>query len=316
LGSPVWYAKYVGRSSLLLARLDTTSARLIGVRSATFDDLHRIALTGIMLAASVHGLVASPLDALAHPVMFATLVLVLGVPHGAADIAIIQHRHGCTAAGGLPTLLASYLGLAGVVVITWMLAPTVCLCLFLIIAAYHFAGDWPVGWPVHGRLLVGCALLCATTLLHRAEVGEIFGWLATPTSGRLIASVLQALALPLLAAALVSAACLTRRSYFHGLELAVTLMAAVVLPPLTFFVLYFCLLHSVRHARSVVLELAPKPAWAIARASAPYAVSAIGGTIVGARLLATGQPSHDLIAAVFIALAALTVPHMLLVDRG
>ena len=87
------------------------------------------------------------------------------------------------------------------------------------------------------------------------------------------------------------------------------------LPPLVSFALYFCIIHTGRHMRRI---------WhVLASSSSPKGLyrPAVGFTLAswlvgGAAFLwlETGDLDAALLQVVFIGLAALTVPHMILVD--
>jgi Brp/Blh family beta-carotene 15,15'-monooxygenase len=89
-----------------------------------------------------------------------------------------------------------------------------------------------------------------------------------------------------------------------------------ILPPLAGFALYFCAVHSRRHFQhiwqDITAVLSPRAALMLA-----------GGLTIASWILALAlfinQPAIDgvdaaILRSVFILLAALTVPHMLLVD--
>lgn len=97
------------------------------------------------------------------------------------------------------------------------------------------------------------------------------------------------------------------------MEIGSIVGAAIILPPITFFLLCFCLFHSVRHLFEVRVELSDHSLGNLAGGGAPYAGRAILGTLWGSALFVTLSSGLALLSAVFIALASLTVPHMLLV---
>lgn len=95
-------------------------------------------------------------------------------------------------------------------------------------------------------------------------------------------------------------------------DLLLLLGAAWLLPPLAYFIAYFCFLHSPRHLlataqrlglaswRDRLRALAPATlgSWLLAAAALPWVLGA--------------SPRQAIVQLVFIGLAALTVPHMLL----
>jgi beta-carotene 15,15'-dioxygenase len=253
-------------------------------------------------------------DMLALPALSATLILLLGAPHGALDVAVATRRHGLDTRRKIAGFLVRYVFLAGVVLGAWWLVPGLTLTLFLLISACHFGGDWgEKAWFIR-RLIQGTALLTATAALHQVQVAAIFALLAPATAADALAASMHAVA-PI---ALGCAGVLTLRSAVRApaqaCEFFVVLAGAALLPPITFFLIYFCLLHSVRHFVGSREELAHATVFEVARQALPYASAAIIGCCAGAGLIAQGDVGSAFLPAVFITLAALTVPHMLLVE--
>lgn len=76
-------------------------------------------------------------------------------------------------------------------------------------------------------------------------------------------------------------------------------------------------MHSVRHLEFVYCELRPRSMREFIKWSMPYAPLAIIGIGAAAVLLPVIDPGQALLTVLFITLAALTVPHMALVEcRG
>ena len=105
-------------------------------------------------------------------------VVFIGLPHGAMDGALAMH-FGWTSRPALTFLfLLSYVGLAGVVVLAWALAPVLTFIAFLAISVYHFgrgdasaagAGRISVESMARGGLVIG-----GISQIHRTEVDTIF----------------------------------------------------------------------------------------------------------------------------------------------
>lgn len=285
------------------------------LRFASNNDLHHLTVvfSVLLLISLQQGGV--PLDLFQWPFLASILILCLGVPHGAFDIAVLRRRWSAPGQFILVKLLLSYVGLAIFVVASWTIAPGLCLAVFLLISAYHFSGDWPMFHKTNVRCIAGLALLSATTLFHEAQVGDIFALLASRDSAIFLAQALNLLSLLLLALAGASLVVSGRSVLCEMAEYASVVAAAVWLPPMTFFVLYFCLVHSIRHTVEVRRELFDVPIRELILRSAPYALVAIVGTLAAGLLIARYGIGLDLLSAVFIALAALTVPHMVLVEQ-
>lgn len=99
------------------------------------------------------------------------------------------------------------------------------------------------------------------------------------------------------------------------IELIVIALILVLLPPLLGFAVYFCFVHTGRHMMHIWKKLQ------IAMNSRVIFIQAIGLTAASWLLglgafyfLDSGDFDADILRVVFIGLAALTVPHMILVD--
>jgi Brp/Blh family beta-carotene 15,15'-monooxygenase len=276
--------------------------------------VHRAVYIALALALSVAAALGAGLSLLDAPLLAGTAMLLLGVPHGAFDVALAHRRWKIADPRALTGFLTLYVGLAAGVVALWFALPQLALPAFILMSGCHFSGDWAEGLPPLPRVILGLAMICAPAVLHREAVTEIFAWLAPAEVAATTAQAMAVAAIPLLQAAvlIVLVSAWTRAGL--ALEMASTLMLALFAAPLLFFLVYWCGLHSPRHMLEVRDELKPASLAAFARLSLPYAPLAIAGVLAGALLLPALALGEAVLAALFIALAALTVPHMLLVD--
>ena len=277
-----------------------------------FQKWHRACtMFGLASAIAFHTAV-QPIDMIQYPIASALAILAFGVPHGALDIEIGKRRYNLQGRA-TARLLAAYVLLTVTVIVAWTIASSVCLASFLIISAYHFGGIWPMGASRLGRLAAGAAVLAAPTLTHTSEVIGIFAWLVPQDAAVQIAMAMSRAAAPATALALVLGAA-SLRSLGALAEWAIAVAAASLLPPLTFFLLYFCFCHSVRHVAATAIELGDRPGRPLVAAGLPYATLAICGCLVGAFAFSNLDVGPALVSSVFVGLAAMTVPHMLLID--
>ena len=277
-----------------------TAAR--GWQTALFAGAAAACIAAVALAAP---------DRATQALWLAPAVAILGLPHGAFDLTLAERIWRLRGAPGVLAFLLAYLALAGAVLALWLAAPGAALVAFLAYSGWHFAADWDDEGPAW-RIAGGLGTLGAPALASPGEVAAIFAILAGPEAGDLAARGLAVAGAAGLGAGLFAA--LTRPARLAGIEIAALWGAAVLLPPLVYFVAYFCFLHSPRHLTDVLAGLAERRR-AFAQAGAITAVTLTGA---GAALLwldAHGPPDEAILQVVFVGLAALTVPHMLLVDR-
>jgi Brp/Blh family beta-carotene 15,15'-monooxygenase len=98
-------------------------------------------------------------------------------------------------------------------------------------------------------------------------------------------------------------------------ELSLICLLFSITPALVGFAFYFCIIHSGRHIRHIWsrVRTIAEPQLIIRQAS----IFTLASWIVGAAVLLcldTGNVEESFLRVVFIGLAALTVPHMILVD--
>ena len=264
----------------------------------------------------------SPLLAQADPAaalaVLAALILLLGVPHGALDPVFARNvpgmQRGVQGMVRWAGFWLGYLALAAGVVLLWRLAPAVFLLGFLAISAGHFSGDPAAGTPPLARMLHGGAPIVLPTLLHAGEVGRLFTLLAGADAAALVLPALHALAWPWLLGLALMAAWRARTDGLAGLELASVGMLASVAPPLPAFTVFFCGMHSPRHIlRTAVYAGSPLRAVLLGCAG-PMLLTALGAMAAWWWLDGVAVEAR-VIQLVFVGLAALTVPHMALVER-
>ncbi len=277
----------------------------------------RAAQTGIFVAGLA--LVGALDHALApglwgQALILAPAVAVLGLPHGALDLPVAGSLWPLSTFADRARFLAAYLGLAAGVALFWWLAPGLALVAFLAYSALHFAGDWD-GDGHLAQAAGGVSAIGAPALAHTGEVTAIFALLA-PNAADIVAQGLAAFGV---AGAILVVLCLAtaaRRRFSTAIEHVGIWVGALLLPPLLYFVAYFCLLHSVRHFMQTFAALPDRPR-ALREAGAVTAATLAGAAVAYAALhdAASGAADAALLQTLFIGLAALTVPHMLLVER-
>ena len=244
-------------------------------------------------------------------------VLLLGVPHGGLDGAIARR------VGWSPGLVSwvlfhlAYLGLAALVALLWWLFPLPSLALFLLISAQHFGASDIADTGSHWlpRIAHGGLVCIGIPNLQAAAVEPIFALLVGPASAPLIMQALNWLAIPWIISLIMYCGFAYRHPRYRRSLLSLLLLLGLValLPPLISFALYFCLWHSRGHMLRLWHSLNPTERSRSAREAVVYSAMAWASAGLIFYYL-QGSVASTLIQLTFIGLAALTLPHMLLVD--
>ncbi|MEK9574018.1 MAG: Brp/Blh family beta-carotene 15,15'-dioxygenase [Candidatus Puniceispirillaceae bacterium] len=258
-------------------------------------------------------------------------VMAIGLPHGAFDGAIAFFLGAGRSVMKMTGFLVAYSLLAGLYIGFWAFLPMLALGLFLILSIIHFgsgdiqpfaaapAGKWgraltAVRITTHGGI-VGIVL----PALHMQEVAGLYAAL-TGTNAEILMA-MTALLLPVwMAGFAIYVLASLRYGALRGaiIEIGVLCCLAGLLPPLAGFAVYFCLVHSRRHflfiwtAMQEMLSRQKILTIAILLTLATWIAAGLAFYLQ--RDLAALSASEAGLRTVFIALAALTVPHMLLVD--
>ena len=257
-----------------------------------------------------------------HEVLWAAvLVALLGVPHGALDAVFARSLFGVSDFKGWLLFSLLYIGVAASVVGVWFVVPTVFLAVFLVSSALHFGGDPADGVRMPARILYGGAVIVLPALWHGAELQRLLAWVAGPASAAFVAPVLSQLALPWLAATVVGCALQARTSRLAALEWASLATLAMAAPPLVAFTIYFCAMHSPRHVLKTLAnqsdrETRSAAALALWPSLAVWVAMAATLWLVNGKLPQPWPDQAAVIQVIFVGLAALTLPHMLLIARA
>lgn len=254
-------------------------------------------------------------DSQVELIVVASLIVLLGIPHGALDTIFARKLYGIKTLGGWLRFALIYLLLGASVVGFFMLAPSGFLIGFLLISMLHFSGDPAAGTPWFARALYGGAIIVLPTLLYAGEITRLFALLVGIDAATLVTPFLRLLAWPWLISFVLAAIQRLPKDWLTALEMGAVALLAVLAPPLISFTVFFCAMHSARHILRTI----------------NYSGSSSLGLILGAMslpmlgvLLASATAWHFLggmpmngaiIQLVFVGLAALTVPHMALVER-
>ena len=255
------------------------------------------------------------LDVQAQLAVLSPLILLLGVPHGALDTVFVRQLTGIRSAAGWSLFTIAYLAAAAAVVVLWWLAPGFFLGAFLLISVLHFSGDPEGRTPVLFRVLYGGAVIVCPLALHAEEVSQLFAALAGESAAQTTVAALHWAAWPWVAALGFASLAGAKQDLARSIELVSLTALLTFAPPLIGFTIFFCCMHSARHVlRTRDYSSAGTLRHLLGIAGWPMLATVAGVAI--AWWLSDGKPLDIRLAQLlFVGLAALTVPHMLVVER-
>lgn len=264
--------------------------------------------TGLLMFLSLLGWQPGP--ALGVGVLV-TAVTLLGLPHGALDPMVAQHCFGNRNGFTLPIFYTLYAAAALLYTLAWWKWPAFGLASFLVIAAYHFGSDWENRGSVLARCAYGATIVTLPALAHPAKVAAVYQALGV-VRPHLLLQVSSVVAVLATGIAIGSGGWRWRICRSDLVEVVCIVAGAILLQPLFFFVCYFALLHSPRHLLQTARSLGIAHLAAIARVIAPVVLLTLLLAAILFVVLHGERIDDRVLYVVFVGLAALTVPHMIL----
>lgn len=264
--------------------------------------------------------------------LLAAGTIIIGIPHGATDNHVYRH---VLPRGGVFSFYAGYLLIAGIYGLLWALAPTASLLIFLLLSIYHFGQSdlFYVQMPENAAVkklayLPWGAFVLASPILFRYDqaapvIEAIVGYDPIPVSAAQAAAPWVSLSLLGLNVVILGILFLRRRlgradllRELAGFAVLFTLYATA--PLYVSFIVYWAFWHSLNSAIEIAGTWSGRAAaaqlGAFFRAAVPLSLVTFAG--MGLIFLIAGvYGSRDaLIAMFFIIIAAVTLPHMVVME--
>jgi beta-carotene 15,15'-dioxygenase len=246
-------------------------------------------------------------------ILAACLLMVMGLPHGAFDIAL-EHR--ARREARLPPvatrqMIALYLAIAGAMSAFWLLSPTGALILFFLLAIEHFSEEMRSGLDPWIARAAATAMLTAPALFHRPELVALFGIILGGETESGLGAVFLMIAPMAMASAVSGAAMLIAERRFHeAAKIVIVVAVMLVLPPVIGFTAYFCFEHAPLYLRKVDARLHIFASHRLMMQGAGCTIVAFAATAALALAMPQAFFSEASVKAAFIMLSVLTLPHM------
>jgi len=266
------------------------------------------------------------------PVICLFLILTIGISHGALDD---QKGKKLSQLYNIKKSYFFYLiySLIGIsVIIFWLFFPTVSLILFLVVASYHF-GKEDTEFLINNKnvsnliiyFLKGSLIIIAPLIFHFVETINIFKLLLIENEKfYLFLNFIEDknILLIILSISLLSSIyCFLKDLKIINVLIFLDFFSIIVLnyflTPLIAFTIYFCFLHSFRHTISLITELNENNfkigAITFIKKAMPLTVLTAIFYIISLYFLSNSYQLNDaILKVIFIGLASLTFPHILL----
>ena len=266
------------------------------------------------------------------PLICLFLVLSIGVSHGSLDNVKGRKLFQIFGINNISIFYISYILIALMVIILWIIIPSISLMIFLVVASHHFGKEDTQFLIIENSylnqllfFLKGSLIIFAPMYFHFDETISIFKLLLIDNETfyeflNLIETnkaLLYGIILSTLASIILFTKNFELKKFVIFLDYFSILLINYYFSPLVAFTIYFCFLHSIRHGISLIFELDKND---LSNGLKTFIKKALPLTILTATFCFFGlyllnntyNFDSSILKIIFIGLASLTFPHILL----
>ncbi|MDC1093164.1 Brp/Blh family beta-carotene 15,15'-dioxygenase, partial [Pelagibacteraceae bacterium] len=247
------------------------------------------------------------------------LIATIGVAHGALD-----HQKGREILKffnikKIKFFYIFYIFCSVVIILSWMILPTFTLLLFLVVASYHFGKEDSVFENRPNKIFSslfflskGLLVVVAPFYFHFNETKKIFEILNVQ-----LMHINNDYLFGLIILSLLSNFIISKNVFFPLLDSFAIILLNLTFMPLTAFTIYFCFLHSIRHSFGLIKQLDKNnfKNGLIKFSKSALPLTLLTGIVFLFSLFILNKYyllSSAILKVIFIGLASLTFPHILL----
>ena len=266
------------------------------------------------------------------PLICLLLILTIGVSHGSLDHVKGKKLFNILNINKISIFYFSYILIAILVIIIWTIIPFISLMIFLLVASYHF-GKEDTQFLINENsyfnqllfFLKGLLIIVAPMFFHFEETVAIFKLLLVDSeifySTLEFIEVNKILPIAIILSSLSSIFLFLRKfeikKFIVFFDYFSILVLNYYLTPLVAFTVYFCFLHSIRHSITLIYEIDKNDfkngLKVFVQKALPLTVLTAIFCLIGLYLLNNNYDfNSSILKIIFIGLASLTFPHILL----
>tara|TARA_B100001769_G_scaffold238595_1_gene204550 strand:- start:247 stop:1182 length:936 start_codon:yes stop_codon:yes gene_type:complete len=266
------------------------------------------------------------------PLICLFLILSIGISHGSLDNIKGKKLFKILEINNFFIFYLSYILIAVTVIILWIILPSVSLIIFLIVASYHFGKEdtqfLMVKNSFYNQLLFffkGSLVILAPMYFHFGETVSIFKLLLINNES--FYEVLnfietnKILLIGIILSTFSSISLFTIKFELKKFTIFLDYFSILIInyyfSPLLAFTIYFCFLHSIRHSITLIFELDKNDLKnglkIFIKKALPLTILTAAFCLIGLYLLNNAYDfDSSIVKIIFIGLASLTFPHILL----
>jgi Brp/Blh family beta-carotene 15,15'-monooxygenase len=266
------------------------------------------------------------------PLICLLLILSIGISHGSLDNIKGKKLFKIFEITNFSIFYLSYIMIAITIIILWIIIPVLSLIIFLVVASYHFGKEDTQFLIIENSyfnrllfLIKGSLIILAPMYFHFDETISIFKFLLVENENfyeylNLIENY-KILLYGILLVTFANILLFTKNYEFKKFTIFLDYFSILIInyyfSPLFAFTLYFCFLHSIRHSITLMLELNETDLnigfRLFVKKALPLTILTIVFCLIALYFLNNSYNfDSSILKIIFIGLASLTFPHILL----
>jgi len=266
------------------------------------------------------------------PLICLLLILSIGISHGSLDNIKGKKLFKIFGITNFSIFYLIYIVIAITIIILWIIIPVLSLIIFLVVASYHFGKEDTQFLIIENSyfnqllfLIKGSLIVLAPMYFHFDETISIFKLLLVENENfyeyvNLIENY-KIFLLGIILATFANILLFTKNYEFKKFTIFLDYFSILIInyyfSPLIAFTLYFCFLHSIRHCITLILELNETDLNVglrlFIKKALPLTIMTVVFCLIALYFLNNSYNfNSSVLKIIFIGLASLTFPHILL----
>jgi Brp/Blh family beta-carotene 15,15'-monooxygenase len=266
------------------------------------------------------------------PLICLLLILSIGISHGSLDNLKGEKLFKIFGINNLLIFYISYILIAILVIVSWIIMPSISLIIFLIVASYHFGKEDTQFLVVEKSYLnqllffiKGTLIILSPIYFHFDETVNIFKLLLVDNENFYkflnFLETNRILLFGIILSTLANIILFTKNFEIKKFAIFLDYFSILILnyyfSPLLAFTMYFCFLHSIRHIITLILELEKNDLnlgfKMFVKKALPLTILTVSLCLIVLYFINnTYTFDSSVLKIIFIGLASLTFPHILL----
>ena len=240
--------------------------------------------------------------------LLCSLVIIFGLPHGALDSLEAKHNKIITNKKEFIIFNLLYIFSSAIIFFSWHYVSLFMLSSFLFISVWHFGEDWKNKLKFIEGIILGLSIISFPVFFHEEKIIFLYSFLSSAENLKFLIFFQKNICYLLF---FLSSIIIIKyyRDFNLCLQITIITSSAYLLDPIYYFISYFCFFHSIKNYEESLnsINMTKSNLIVITNTLLVIVVS-----LILYLFYLEGNIEYKISNLIFVGLASLTVPHMIL----